>query len=320
MDAYRSPRTGKLYFCRARHRFARRSRHEICHGLGRRSHQSPDARRLAPHRRISGCHDQQQIPGFDADLPVQTLLYQLDTAPAGFTISSTGVLTIDLPEGAAQGIQTITVRLTDASGFSVTRDYQVRVSSLNVGQAYGLVSQWTSTAVDTSQDTSPLVLPYEPILTEVIVNGLLPPVSTLATDTSNSVIPLIGNGINRLQAVEEPTTVETMKPVIEEGEAGTSNTSSPIDNEKPIEQPQPTNSSSSMPTPAAGGNQQSLWQRRFDWREQLRAAALVESALTDDIDLNWVNRTPQLATKLEHTAASSRPSPCGFSNRPASCC
>jgi len=241
-----------------------------------------------------------QIPGADADVPVQNLLYQLDTAPAGYTISSSGVLTINLPDGAAQGIQSITVRLTDASGETVTRDYQVRVSPFNVGRAYGLVSQWTSTISPTVPDNSPVVI--EETLESVIGNGQFATSDPLAGDTSNSVIPLIGSGVNRLQAVEEPTTVEAMKPVTEDEEAGTNNAASPFGDVVPADQPQPRSSgnsienpgsSSNQQNPAAGGNQQSRWQRRFDWREQLRVAALVETAQTDEVDLNWVNRAPQ---------------------------
>lgn len=249
-----------------------------------------------------------QIPGSDADVPVQSLVYQLDTAPAGVTINpNTGVLSWALPEDVAEGIQTITVRLTDAAGVSVTREYQIRVSEFNVGAAFGLVSQWRSTVAPTTQDNTPESIANEQGRAAVLVSGQVAPVSTLATDTSNSVTPLIGNGLGRLQAVDEPTIVEVMKPVIEEGATGAINESGSFDDTKPAEKPQPKSSgnpfenpgsSNNQAVPAAGENQQSRWQRRFDWREQLRAAALVETAVSDEFDLNWVSRAPQPPTIL----------------------
>lgn len=248
-----------------------------------------------------------QIPGFDPDLPVQGLFYELDSAPAGVSIDpATGLLTWALPNEAAEGIRTITVRLTDAFGASVTRDYQIRVSPFNIGNAFGLVSQWTSTTVPVPRDTRPVDTANPPTATVALVNGQVAPVDVLGDNSANSVTPLLG-GLNRIQAIEEPTVVEAKKPVDEEGDAaGTANEQKSSGDPKADEKPQLDNSvnpfdSTSAPTenpaaPVDGENNQSRWQRRFDWREQLRATALVETALTENVDLNWVHRAPQPTT------------------------
>jgi cyclophilin family peptidyl-prolyl cis-trans isomerase len=247
-----------------------------------------------------------QIPGFDGDLPGQSLFYELDSAPAGLSIDpTTGLLSWALPSGAAEGIQTITVRLTDAFGESVTQQYQIRVSSLNFGNTFGLVSQWTSTVVPTTRDNRPVETTTLQTVARLI-DGEVAPVSILGDNTANSVESLLG-GLNRIQAVDGPTVVEAMKP---EGDAaGTNNETNTSGDAKADEKPQLKSSgnpfdNTSAPvenpaSPAGGLNKQSRWQRRFDWREHLRAAALVETALTENVDLNWVNRAPQTPVLFE---------------------
>lgn len=256
-----------------------------------------------------------QIPGFDGDLPGQSLSYQLDAAPAGVSINATtGLLTWALPSGAAEGINTITVRLTDADGESVTQEYQIRVSvfvesvppansipvsSLNLGNSFGLVSQWTSTVVPPTRDNRPVETETLQAAGTTLVNGQVAPVSVLGDNSANSVTLLL-DGLNRIQAVNGIEIVEALKPVVEGDATGAINEQKSSSDSKSGEKPQPKNSGSpfdntSAPVndPLPGGNKQSHWQRRFDWREQLRAAALVETALTESFDLNWVNRAPQ---------------------------
>ncbi len=271
-----------------------------------------------------------QIPGSDADLPGQSLTYALDTAPAGITINpTTGLLSWNVPEGAAEGIVSITVRLTDAAGESVTREYLIQVSSLNIGNAFGLISQWTSTSVPSPQDNRPIqITTVTQTTAAALIDGQVAPVSVLGDNSANSVTSLLG-GLNRLQGTNEPQIVKAMKPVIEGGAEGAVNESKSTD-EKPAPKPDndpfnfnsgtapannPSSPSGTIPTgtspfgaiPKGNENQQSRRQRWLDWREHLRAAALVESAAAaEDLDLNWVSRAPQAPTSFaaESVAAS----------------
>ena len=263
-----------------------------------------------------------QIPGFDADLPVQGLTYALDTAPAGITINpTTGLLSWNVPEGTAEGIVSITVRLTDAAGESVTREYFVQVSSLNIGNAFGLISQWTSTSVPTPRDSRPIeITSVLQTAATAIIDGQVAPVSVLGDNSGNSVTSLLG-GINRLQATDLPQIFEVLKPVIEGGATGAINESKSTD-EKPATKPDndpynfngsnapannPATPAGTIPTgtspfgtvPAGTANQQSRRQRWLDWREHLRAEALIDTAFSaEDLDLNWVSHAPQTPVSL----------------------
>jgi cyclophilin family peptidyl-prolyl cis-trans isomerase len=260
-----------------------------------------------------------QIPGFDGDLPAQGLFYELDAAPAGVSINpTTGLLTWTLPDTAAEGINTISVRLTDDAGESVTREYQIRVSPFNIGNAFGLVSQWTPTFVPTVPVNSPVVSVALHDAALEFVNGQVAPVSVLGDNSANSVTTLLG-GLNRIQAVDGPTMVEAMKPVVEGAAAGAINENQSTDDSKANAKPRLKSSgnpfdNTSVPVepaaPVGDPAKQTRWQRRFDWREQLRAAALAETALaettvTEAVDLNWVNRAPQPPALLDGSSVAS---------------
>jgi cyclophilin family peptidyl-prolyl cis-trans isomerase len=290
------------------------------------TNQAPILNALNTLEAFSGGTLTAQIPGFDPDLPTQGLVYTLEAGPDGLIINaSTGVITWSLPESATAGIASITVRLTDAAGASVTRDYQIQVSQFNPGRAFGLVSQWTSTSVPTQQDTQPLNLLVTPqTVATVLVSGQVAPVSVLGSNTANSVTALLG-GLNRLQGADEPQVVAALKPVIEGGAEGAINESKSSTDKpesKPDSNDNPFNSSSTPATdpatpantvPTGLDNPQSRRQRQLDWREQLRSAALVETALADNTDLNWVRRAPQAPVTIT-PAVSSAPAPQAVAN------
>lgn len=277
-----------------------------------------------------------QIPGSDADLPLQGLTYSLDTAPAGISINpTTGVLTWALPNGTAEGTFAVTVRLTDAIGDSVTRDYLIQVSPFNIGNAFGLTSQWTSTSVAAPRDSRPIqITSVTQTAVTALIDGQVAPVSALGSNSGNSVTSLLG-GLNRLQATNGAEVVEALKPIVEGGATGAINESG----ENKTDSKPATNSgknpfdSSSAPAnnPAAPAgiiptvttpaefDKQSRWQKRLDWREHLRSAALVELAAAENFDLNWVSRAPQapvlaampepVAAPVAEVAAEAKPEP-----------
>ncbi|MDZ4821471.1 MAG: putative Ig domain-containing protein [Planctomycetota bacterium] len=86
-----------------------------------------------------------QILASDVDLPAEALTYELlDGAPAGAVLnSSTGQLTWATTAADAPGTYSLTVRVTDSTGLSTERTFEVEVQELNLAPVFDPIADQT---------------------------------------------------------------------------------------------------------------------------------------------------------------------------------
>jgi hypothetical protein len=83
------------------------------------------------------------VSASDVDIPAQTLSYSLQNAPAGMTVSSSGVISWTPTEAQGAGNYNVSVTVSDGALGTATTSFNVNVTEVNTAPVIGAITDQT---------------------------------------------------------------------------------------------------------------------------------------------------------------------------------